>query len=319
MYTILRLLPEKRQYWGNIVGKLDGQTVIVTGASRGIGAEIAKALAAEGGKIVCVARTLHPGTHDMANYMKDQGREGEIGTPFPGSLEETVSQIKEAGGDATALAVDISTEAECERLVNEALDIYGPIDVLVNNAALAVFMPVQEMPLASWEQTFQIIVHSSFMLSKLVLPNMVSRKHGAIVNVSSSGAVGPGRAPYLAKPILAGTSGYGAAKAALERFTQGLAQEIADDGIAVTAVGPSLTVPTSGAVFHGGMRYVGDENGEQPEVMGQAVLLLATEPAKEVNGRVTYSQQILQEYGWITNGVGTGIDPTKPGSGFSMI
>ena len=177
------------------MGKLDGQTVIVTGASRGIGAEIAKALAAEGGKIVCVARTLHPGTHDMANYMKDQGREGEIGTPFPGSLEETVSQIKEAGGDATALAVDISTEAECERLVNEALDIYGPIDVLVNNAALAVFMPVQEMPLASWEQTFQIIVHSPFMLSKLVLPNMVSRKHGAIVNVSSSGAVGPGRAP----------------------------------------------------------------------------------------------------------------------------
>ncbi len=301
------------------MGKLDGQTVIVTGASRGIGAEIAKALAAEGGKIVCVARTLHPGSHDMANYMKDQGRAGEVGTPFPGSLEETVAEIKEVGGEATALAVDISTEAECERLVNEARNIYGPIGVLVNNAALAVFMPVQEMPLSSWEQTFQIIVHSPFMLSKLVLPDMVSRRHGAIVNVSSGGAVGPGRAPYMTKPILAGTSGYGAAKAALERFTQGLAQEVADDGVAVTAVGPSLTVPTSGAVFHGGMRYVGDENGEQPEVMGQAVLLLVTEPAEKVNGRVTYSQQILQEYEWITNGVGTGIDPAKPGSGFSRI
>ena len=102
------------------MGKLDNKTVIVTGASRGIGTEIAKALAAEGGKVVCVARTLHPGSHDIANYMKDQGRPGEAMAPFPGSLEETVSQIQEAGGEATALAVDISSEAECERLVKEA-------------------------------------------------------------------------------------------------------------------------------------------------------------------------------------------------------
>lgn len=301
------------------MGKLDGQTVIVTGASRGIGTEIAKALAAEGGKVVCVARTLHPGGHDMANYMKDQGRPGEAATPFPGSLEETVSQIKEAGGEATALEADISTEAECERLVNEARNLYGPIDVLVNNAALAVFLPVAEMPLASWYQSFQIIIHAPFILSKLVLEDMVLRKHGAIVNVSSSGVIGPGRGPYLTKVATPGTSGYGAAKAALERFTQGLAQEVADDGIAVTAVAPSLIVPTSGAVFHGGARYLGDENGEPPEVMGQATLLLATEPAEKVNGRVTYSQQILKEFGWATNGVGTGIDPKRPGSGFSMI
>ncbi len=301
------------------MGKLDGQTVIVTGASRGIGTEIAKALAAEGGNVVCVARTLHPGAHDMANYMKDQGRPGEAGTPFPGSLDETVSQIREAGGEATALAADISTFAECERLVKEARNLYGPIDVLVNNAALAVFLPVQEMPLESWEQSFRIIVHAPFMLSQLVLEDMVPRKHGAIVNISSSGVVGPGCGPYLTKAGTPGTSGYGAAKAALERFTQGFAQEVADDGIAVTAVAPSLIVPTSGAVFHGGARYLGDENGEPPEVMGQAVLLLATEPAAKVNGRVTYSQQILQEFGWITNGTGMGVDPKRPGSGFSRI
>ena len=301
------------------MGKLDNQTVIVTGASRGIGTEIAKALAAEGGKVVCVARTLHPGSHDIANYMKDQGRPGEAMTPFPGSLEETVSQIQEAGGEATALAVDISSEAECERLVKEAHEIYGPVDVLVNNAALAVFHPVREMPLESWEQSFRIIVHAPFILSKLVLDDMVPRKRGAIVNISSSGAVGPGSGPYLTKPATPGISGYGAAKAALERFTQGLAQEVADDGIAVTALAPSLIVPTSGAVFHGGARYLGDENGEPPEVMGQATLLLATEPSEKVNGRVVYSQQILQEFGWITNGVGTGIDSNRPGSGFSMI
>ena len=89
-----------------IVGKLDNQTVIVTGASRGIGTEIAKALAAEGGKVVCVARTLRPGSHDITNYMKDQGRPGEVVDPFPGSLEETVVQIREAGGEATAVAIE---------------------------------------------------------------------------------------------------------------------------------------------------------------------------------------------------------------------
>ena len=301
------------------MGKLDGQCVIVTGASRGIGEAIAKALAAEGGSVLCVARTLSEGSHDMVTYLKDQGRPGEQGVPFPGSLEGTVAAIREDGGEATALAADLADPAECSRVVGEARRIYGPVDVLVNNAALAVFLPTREFPLDSWLRTFQIIVHAPFLLSQAVLEEMVARKRGAIVNISSSGAIGPGRGPYGAPPATPGTSGYGAAKAALERFTQGLAQEVANDNIAVTAVAPSLIVPTSGAVFHGGARYIGDENGEPPEVMAQATLLLATEPPGQVNGRVTYSQQVLKEFGWITEAVGTGVDPARPGSGYSAI
>ena len=87
------------------MGKLDGKTVIVTGASRGIGAEIAKVFAAEGGRVVCAARTLHEGDH-----------------PMEGSLETTVAGIKSGGGDATAVAANISDPEECERLVQAARD-----------------------------------------------------------------------------------------------------------------------------------------------------------------------------------------------------
>src|SRR5438309_6981839 len=102
--------------------KLDGKVVIVTGASRGIGAEIARLFAAEGGEVVCAARTLHEGEH-----------------PMEGSLDKTVGDIRASGGEATAAAVNISEPAECEKLVEAARAAYGPIDVLVNNAALTYF------------------------------------------------------------------------------------------------------------------------------------------------------------------------------------
>ena len=230
----------------------------------------------------------------------------------------TVAAIREAGGEATALAADLADPGACRRVVDEARRIYGPVDVLVNNAALAVFLPVAEFPYDSWLRSFQIIVHASFVLSQCVLEDMVPRKRGAIVNISSSAARGPGSAPYAPPPPDApAVTGYGAAKAALERFTQGLALEVRDDNIAVSALSPSIIVPTAGAVFHKGVRYIGDENGEPPELMAQAVLLLATEPAGKMNGMVTYSQKILLEHGAIEKGVGMGVD--RPGSGFSQI
>ena len=98
--------------------KMTGRTAIVTGASRGIGRTIAELLAAEGARVVCVARTLKEGDHRLE-----------------GSLDSTVAAIRAAGGDAVALAADISSETECLKLVEAARAAYGPIDTLVNNAA----------------------------------------------------------------------------------------------------------------------------------------------------------------------------------------
>lgn len=281
------------------MGKLDGKCVVVTGASRGIGADIARVFAEEGGKVVCAARTLREGDH-----------------PLEGSLEGTVNAIREAGGEATAVAVDISDPDECEKLIQSARDTYGPVDVLVNNAALTYFIPIKDYPLNRWMRSWAVNFHAPFILSRLALEDMLPRKAGSIVNISSGAAIGPGRGPYEDAPARGGTC-YGAEKAALERFTQGLASEVYADGVSVTCVSPSQVVPTPGTVFHNLVTGMDDPRGEPPELMAKSALLLATEPLDKVTGRVTYSQEILKEFGWIDDAKGTGVD--RQGSGYSLI
>ena len=219
--------------------------------------------------------------------------------PFlEGTLKRTVELIRAKGGEAKAVAANVSIEDDCIALVQSARD-YGPVDILVNNAALTYYQPITEMQTNRWVRAFAVDVHGPFMLAKEVLKDMIPRRSGAIINISSGAAIGPGRGPYADKTVRGGTM-YGAVKAALERFTQGLAQEVAQyDGITVAAVSPSHIVPTPGTVYHKLVSGMDDPRGEPPTMMARAALLLASEPAAKVNGRVTYSQQILKEFGWI--------------------
>ena len=285
------------------MGKLDGKVSIITGASRGIGAEIAKLYAKEGSKIICAARTVREGDHSV----------------LEGSLEGTVTDIREAGGEATAVAVNVSEPEECETLVQATRDTYGPPDILVNNAALTYFIPVSEYPINRWMRSWQVNFQAPFILSQLVLQDMIPRGSGNIVNISSGSAVGPGSGPYTIPPANPGGTCYGAEKAALERFTQGLAMEVYQHGVSVTCVAPSQVVPTPGTVYFNLVSGMDDPRGEPVELMAQAALLLASEPLDKVTGRVTYSQQILSEFGWMTDGKGRGVDPAMPGSGYSQI
>ncbi len=279
------------------MGKLDGKVAIVTGASRGIGKAAAQLFAAEGAKVVCAARTLSEGEHILE-----------------GSLNTTVSEIQQAGGTALAVQTEVSNEESCTRLVEAARKQFGPVDVMVNDAVLNYYSPIKDYPIRRWFRGFAVNVHGPFMLSQKVLPDMMVRRSGAIVNISSGAATGPGRGPYTSSG--SGDTMYGATKAALERFTQGLAQEVYQYGISVAAVSPSMLVATPGAVYHGAATGSDDPRSEPPEMMAKAILLLATEPLDKVTGRVTYSQAILKEFGWIDSGRGPGID--QPGSGYSQ-
>ena len=158
------------------MGKLDGKVVVVTGASRGIGAEISVRFAAEGG----------------ANSLRRPDR-AEGDHPLEGSLEKTVADIREAGGEATPVAVNLARPEDCERLIQESRDIYGPVDVLVNNAALTYFIPVKDFATNRWIRSWEVNFHAPFILSKAALEQMIPRGSGSIVNISSGAAVGPGR------------------------------------------------------------------------------------------------------------------------------
>jgi NAD(P)-dependent dehydrogenase (short-subunit alcohol dehydrogenase family) len=284
------------------MGKLTGKVALVTGASRGIGQVIAELFAREGARVACTARTLEEGSHKM----------------LAGSLESTVAGIREAGGEATSILCDVSEYDNCEAAVAEARAAYGPIDVLVNNAALTYFIPIAQYPIRKWHRSFAVNVHAPFYLSQLVLGDMIERGGGAIVNISSGAAIGPGRAPYseLVQNARGGTL-YGAEKAALERFTQGLAAEVYAEGVSVTCVSPSLVVATPGTVHHRLVKGMDDPRAEPVEYMARAVLILATEPVSKISGRVTYSQELLEEYGEIEDAKGLGLN--RAGSGYSRI
>jgi NAD(P)-dependent dehydrogenase (short-subunit alcohol dehydrogenase family) len=284
------------------MGRLDGRVALVTGASRGIGQAIAELFAAEGARVACTARTRTEGSHKM----------------LEGSLDRTVQRILQSGGEAVPVVCDVSEYENCARAVDEVRAALGPVDVLVNNAALTYFIPIAEYPVSKWHRSMAVNVHAPFYLSQLVLPDMQERQRGAIVNISSGAAIGPGRGPYASETRrLRGGTLYGAEKAALERFTQGLAAEVQDDGISVTCVSPSQVVATPGTVHHKLVRGMDDPNGEPIDYMARAALLLATEPLERVTGRVTYSQEILLEFGWIEEGRGIGVD--RDGSGYSKI
>jgi 3-oxoacyl-[acyl-carrier protein] reductase len=260
---------------------LAGRTAMVTGASRGIGRYIAQRLAAAGATVVAVARSM------------DQSVARERYTPeriMPGTLTETVALIEAAGGKAIALGCDLLDPAQRNSLIMRAADAAGPIDILINNAGFCVFAPIEEMSASVFDQTFDQYVRVPFALSKAAIPSMKARGAGWIVNISSTNALAP-RRPFTNKMRSAGSTAYSAAKAALNRLTQGLAEEVVGYNIAVNAVAPSTAILSPGAAELTPAGYA----TEDPAYMAATVLAMCHRPAAERTGLIAYSMHYAHD------------------------
>jgi len=259
-----------------MAGTLKGKVALVTGASRGIGEAIAVRLGQEGAKIVVSARTAETGESRL-----------------PGTLHETVARVKRTGAEVTFIKADLAQAREREMLIEKAQAAYGPIDILINNAAITYFIPVADFPEKRFKLMMEVQVYAPFHLSQLVLPSMKARKSGWIVNISSPAGLHP-KQPYMAGAR--GGTVYGMCKAALERFTTGLASEVYDDGIAVNVVSPGL-VDTPGVAVHGLINERTKDRVQPIGFIAEAVYRLASGDPKTMTGRIDYAEPFLKELG----------------------
>ncbi|WP_024794725.1 SDR family NAD(P)-dependent oxidoreductase [Tomitella biformata] len=264
--------------------RFEGRRAVVTGSSRGIGAAVAERLAAEGADVVITARTLGPG-----------GR-------LPGSLEETAERLRGYGGKVEMVVADLTDPESRSPVVLKAAELLGgPIDILVNNAAAAIYQPLADYPLRRRQLTFEANVHAPLDLMQAAIPPMVEAGAGWIVNVSSATARHHAGPPFDLVPPGTSMAVYGASKAALNRITHGMGAELYGTGVRVNTVQPRAAVLTEGAKSLVGATVRPDQI-EALEEMVEGVLALCDCPA-DVTGQVCVSLDLIDKWNLTTRGL----------------
>jgi NAD(P)-dependent dehydrogenase (short-subunit alcohol dehydrogenase family) len=269
-------------------GNLRGRVVIITGASRGVGKQAALDFARRGAHVVLAARTVAPTTE------------------LPGSLDETVKQIENMGAKALAIPTDLANEVDLNRLVGAAVDAFGGVDVLINNAAATAgeiwSKRFLELSREDWLYQFAVNVHAPFTLMQRVAPLMADRGGGRILNLTTgSGEVF--RLPEEPQKLQSVGSfslevpGYYASKRALDRLGNAVAPELARKNIAVIGVHPGLVATELVAIR---VRQAGlDARVAVPVTVPARMLVYFASCASpmEYTGRLFWAEREMAEMG----------------------
>ena len=260
------------------MGRFNGRNVVVTGASRGIGASIAERFAAEGANVVITARTLDQHDH------------------LAGSLRETAQRCARFGTTVVPLVADLANADDRARVVPESeAALGGPIEILVNNAAAGIHQLSAVMSLKHRRIMFEVNFHAPIDLAQAVIPSMRERGDGWIINLSSGGARLTAGPPFAQTALGTTNAAYGSTKAALNRYTNALAVELHGTGIRINTLEPDKPVATEGAIAHLGDRIAADLFNPV-EVIVQAAVELA-ECGQDLTGRICVDQPLLDELG----------------------
>lgn len=241
---------------------LSGQVAVVTGASRGIGKAIAVELARAGANVVVAARSSETAASKL-----------------PGTIEETAREVEAAGARALALALDVTDEAQVQAMAERTLDAFGRVDILVNNAGISFPAPFSETPLKRWDLVVNVNLRGPVMCAQALLPQMLERGSGCIVNISS----------YLSQVMLPGMISYSVSKAGLEKLTEYMGVELRSKGIAVSALRIELNIATEGWMFRN--PDVDYSSWEKPDAAAEATLWLVQQ-GLSCTGRVLTIEEI---------------------------
>ena len=268
-------------------GRLAGRVAIVTGASRGLGRDMALGFAGEGAAVAVAARTIR------------------AGPGLAGNIEQTVADIRARGGTAEAFACDVQSEDDLVALVAGARDRLGTVDILVNNAAMTVpgragvppplpgdgSAPAPgflDFPVKAYRRSFEVGLFPVFRLTQLVLPGMLDAGHGAVINVGSDSARFPGQAPWAHSGHFM-LYGYGGSKIALEHLSHSIAYELSGTGVTVNALLTSRPLDTPG------LRYINTGyTGSPTDSFVESAVRLASGEAG-ITGQSVYHEDLLTD------------------------
>ena len=255
------------------MGCCEAKNALVTGASRGIGRALAKRLAAEGANVVLSASRL--------------GSHGDL----RGTLEDSAEEIERAGGRAATVVADLLDDEARSDLIARAEAAFGPLDILVNNAAMGSWAMPSQSTLSDRRKMLEVNLHAPVDLAQQVLPGMRERGSGWVLSIGSDSHRQP-PVPYRDTQDAAHLiTAYGATKAALDRYMTGLAHEVAGDGVFVNVLAPvSIVLTQEAARFVGHIAKNNPDMTEPIELMTEAALELCTE--RHV-GQIVLSRELL--------------------------
>ena len=259
---------------------LEGKTALVAGASRGIGADIAKYLAAAGAKVAVGART-------------EQQRDPRL----PGTIHSVVQEIKDAGGEGMPVVLDMRQTDSIQAAVKSVMDAWGRLDILVNNAAIFVPGNLETVEERHINLSLEVNVRSYILAMRYAIPAMRQGGGGHIVNISSRGAFPLGPGPYTEdQQKRGGDIFYGAEKIGLEHFSQRMAAMYQAENISVNVLSPDTGVRTPGNRMASNSRENPDLNFETADDMGQATVWICEQPPS-FTGQILFDKIVLHAAG----------------------
>ena len=250
---------------------LHARTIMITGATRGIGHAIAIRAAADGANVVVCGKTTEP--HPK----------------LPGTIFTAAKDVEDAGGQALAVALDVRVESQVEQAVEAAVSCFGGIDILVNNASAISLTGTLATPMKRYDLMHEVNVRGTFLCSQKTLPHLMKSSNPHILNISPPlhSTISPRWfAPHVA---------YTMAKYGMSLCVLGMAAEFREQGVAVNALWPRTTIDTEA------IRLIAGEEARRrarsPKIMADAAHWILTQPSRKVTGRFFVDDEVLRAAG----------------------